>query len=57
MNVFQLGRMRWLDLLHIWHLENPGNSRDHPGCDGAWLTHVPPAALAALILQAREPRP
>ena len=57
MNVFQLGRMRWLDLLARWHLENPGNSHDHPGCDGAWLTHVPPAALAALILQAREPRP
>jgi hypothetical protein len=56
-NVFQLGRMRWLDLLATWHLENPGNSRDHPGGDGEWLAHVPPSALAALILQAREPRP
>jgi hypothetical protein len=56
MNVFQLGRMRWLDLLHVWHLENPDGHHSRPGRDGAWLAHVPPAALAALILQAREPR-
>jgi hypothetical protein len=57
MNVFQLGRMRWLDLLARWHLENPDGHNNRPGGDGAWLASVPPSALAALILQAREPRP
>jgi hypothetical protein len=45
-------KMRWLDLLALWHQEHPG-ARGH---DQALVAAMSKDALAAAIWQARQPR-
>ena len=52
MNVFQLGRMRHLDLLALYFQLNPGTEDKHAGLRIGRVppAHMPKDRLAALIL-------
>jgi hypothetical protein len=51
-SVFQLGRMRHLDLLALWHELNPGNAYSHGEC---LIAGVSKEHLVAAILATRPP--
>ena len=52
-SVFQLARMRRLDLLAIWHRLNPDG---HHGADGDLAARMSKDWLVTAILNARAPR-